>query len=173
MQANPGSEALMDTLGDCIDEHCKALCSGDDPKPSDLPSISFQGTLYVHPSDSIDGANTVWGLEGNPTGATSASGGAANTAAIVGALGGIGTDYAAKVCADLDSKGFDDWYLPARDELNALYDQQATLPGFEPLWYWSSTEEDKDKAFIQNFADGFAHAISKGLLGRVRCVRRN
>ena len=69
--------------------------------------------------------------------------------------------------------GYDDWYLPSRDELDALYKNRAVVGNFEPLWYWASTEDDKDKAWIQNFADGFAHAINKGLLGRVRCVRRN
>ncbi len=40
--------------------------------------------------------------------------GKANTEAIVGQLGiNEGRPYAAKICADMEAFGFDDWYLPS------------------------------------------------------------
>ena len=149
-------------------------CGDDEEEPRlEIRTISFNGTLYVYPQDCISGENTMWGLIRTATGATSATNGAANTATAVSAQGSLGTDYATLICAELVSHGFDDWYLPARDELNALYQNRAAIGTLSSQWYWSSTEEDLDDAWLQNFANGFSHAASKGLLARVRCVRRN
>lgn len=143
---------------------------GSAPGPGELPSIDVSGTLFVHPVDSLDGRNTRWGMAGGVTGATSASDGAANTAAIQRTFGA--GDHAAGVCAALVAYGFDDWYLPARDELQAMHANATALGGFEPLFYWSSTEEDAGSAWVLNFGPGAQSAIDKGLQARVRCVRR-
>lgn len=77
--------------------------------------------------------------------------GKANTAAIVKAQGA--GSYAAKLCDDLVLNGYDDWFLPSKDELNLLYN--AIGKGFsERSWfdsYWSSSEYDSDNAWIQSF----------------------
>lgn len=58
---------------------------------------------------------------------------------------------AAKACKDLVSGGFDDWYLPAREELLALsYHRDAIAASSEP-WDWnivSSTEENNDRIWM-------------------------
>ena len=169
--AHPAGLDLFDAVGTCVQENCSVCLDegGDD----EIRSISFEGTLYVHPQDSIDGLNTVWGLQGTVTGASSPTDGASNTHTVVDNMGVIGIDYAAKICDDLVSHDYDDWYLPSQLELNALYENQVALGGFEPLYYWSSTESDLDNAWIQNFLDGASTAVNKGLLARIRCVRRN
>ncbi len=39
--------------------------------------------------------------------------------------------YAAKLCDDLIYNGFDDWFLPSKDELNLLF---VNLTNFCPAW---------------------------------------
>ena len=54
------------------------------------------------------------------------------------------TSGAARICADLVEGGYDDWYLPSKDELNKLYLNQEAIGGFNPSGhyqaYWSSSE---------------------------------
>ena len=67
--------------------------------------------------------------------------GSANTAAIVAGCTQAG--IAAKICSDLTSGGYSDWYLPSKDELNKVYLQRnaselAFLNNY--AGYWSSSE---------------------------------
>jgi hypothetical protein len=67
--------------------------------------------------------------------------GSANTAAIVAGCTQAG--IAAKICCDLTSGGYSDWYLPSKDELNKVYLQRnaselAFLNNY--AGYWSSSE---------------------------------
>ena len=65
--------------------------------------------------------------------------GATNTTTIVAAQG-AGT-YAASICANLVLGGYDDWFLPSKWELFAMYQLRATIGGFTAnKFYWSSTE---------------------------------
>lgn len=59
-----------------------------------------------------------------------------NTQNIVTATGS--GSYAAKVCLDLNLNGYSDWYLPSKEELYKVY-QNETTNGFSGT-YWSSTE---------------------------------
>lgn len=56
-----------------------------------------------------------------------------------GGNGGFG--WAAQACDALVINGFDDWYLPSRDELHYLYGhlQMNSLGNLENGSYWSST----------------------------------
>lgn len=47
---------------------------------------------------------------------------------------------AAKIAYELDLNGFDDWYLPSKDELNILFDNKEAIGGFADADYWSSSE---------------------------------
>lgn len=59
-------------------------------------------------------------------------------------VSGSPTDsYAAKLCADYELNGYDDWFLPSLDELQEMYVQlhQNNLGSFTAdLNYWSSSE---------------------------------
>jgi hypothetical protein len=80
-------------------------------------------------------------------------------------------------CWDLVAHGYDDWYLPASNELNVLYSNRAAIGNFDTgafslSWYWSSTEQSADFANDRRFFNGSTGVVEKGTLRRVRCVRR-
>jgi hypothetical protein len=67
--------------------------------------------------------------------------GQANTTAIVTSQG-TGS-YAASICNDLIIDGYDDWYLPSKDELYKLYLNKNAVGGFDSgafTYYWSSSK---------------------------------
>ena len=107
-------------------------------------------------------------------------GGAPNTVLIVNQLQNYSSgNYAAKLCKDLVAFGFDDWYLPAEGELNAMYQQLGpTDNGFNGSGditsgsYWSSSEFVDDVAWTQFFDFGVLVYDDKDSLLRCRCVRR-
>ena len=95
--------------------------------------------------------------------------GKANTQAIMiqaNNLGG-GFGWAAQACATFTLNGFDDWFLPSRDELNFMYGNlhMRNLGGFSPDRYWSSTFDRNENSarwwWGINFSDG-GHAIHSG-----------
>jgi len=49
--------------------------------------------------------------------------GRGNTSLIIGAQGT--GEYAASICDELEINGYNDWFLPSKDELNLLYLQKA------------------------------------------------
>jgi hypothetical protein len=61
---------------------------------------------------------------------------------------------AARLCGDLTEGGFSDWYLPSKDELNALYTNRVAIGGFTNDRYWSSSEIDDTNAECQDFSNG-------------------
>ncbi len=138
-----------------------------------MPHVNFNGTLWVHPTDNSGGA--IWGCQGTTTNATSLTNGEQNTTLIVGVCNDA--TIAARKCADLVAYGYSDWYLPAKDELNALFTNRYTLGGFytQPgMVYWSSTESSSVWANAQNFNTGAQSTINqKSGACRVRCVRRD
>ena len=107
--------------------------------------------------------------------------GKANTQKIVSVQGD--GSYAAKLCDDLTINGYDDWFLPSKDELNKMYvnlDLKG-LAGFQPNYYWSSTEYGAKSAWYQDFLDGGQYYIGGDKSGseyydgkpptRVRAIR--
>jgi hypothetical protein len=78
---------------------------------------------------------------------------------------------AAKLCFDLTQGGYSDWFLPSKDELNALYINRVAIGGFANEYYWSSTEVNDFTAWSQNFANNTTTGGNKDTLERVRAVR--
>ena len=111
-----------------------------------------------------------YGTEIGPSAQNTAIGtGAANTAAIVQVLGA--GDYAARLCADLEHGGCNEWFLPSRYELREIYDTLHHIPeplgGFEAEPYWSSSESDHPDrsewaAWGKNFVNGYEGEYNKG-----------
>ena len=108
--------------------------------------------------------------------------GQAATTAIVSHMEGKSiTDTAAQLCDALSHNGFEDWFLPSRDELNAIWDNivdngsgsNSGVGGFAGEYYWSSSEASSNDAWTQNFNNGNQYHLNcnKYLDERVRAVR--
>jgi hypothetical protein len=79
----------------------------------------------------------------------------------------VESNIAASMAIQYESNGFDDWYLPSRDELLEMYysigqgSSNGNLGGFGDNWYWTSTEIDAERAWAFDFADldeiGYKH----------------
>jgi hypothetical protein len=83
--------------------------------------------------------------------------GAVNTTRIIEKQGVTETDYAAGLARAYSGGGYDDWFLPSKNELNEMHKNRDVLEatvGFSVFsdYYWSSTEKDGDWAFQQMFA---------------------
>jgi hypothetical protein len=73
---------------------------------------------------------------------------------------------------DKVANGYDDWYLPSKDELNKLYLNKDAIGGFVGASYWSSTQSTSTNAWFQLFAAGGTQlASSKTLSNSVRAIR--
>jgi hypothetical protein len=123
--------------------------------------------LIVSPAYST-GAKLAWGAqEKQEPGAQCAYDGAANTEALVASA----SDHpAAEFCAGLSIEGHEDYFLPSRRELRALWCAVPEL--FEDGWYWTSTQVSADTAWYQVFSNGHQFNVTKDYEGRVRAVRR-
>jgi len=105
--------------------------------------------------------------------------GSANTDAIINEQGPTETSYAAGLARAYDGGGYDDWFLPSKDELNKMYQNigQGNTLGlgnvgdFANNYYWSSTEFDNNDAWDQNFDNGNQDITNKGYPYYVRAVR--
>mgnify|MGYP006269893893 FL=1 len=73
--------------------------------------------------------------------------------------------YAAAYVGSLVKNGKDDWFLPSKDELNALYDYFAlhARPRMEKVPYWSSSENGPKYSWYQLFQDGTQFTDEHGL----------
>jgi hypothetical protein len=47
--------------------------------------------------------------------------------------------------------GLNDWYLPSRDEVLALYDARGKVPGIDLAWLWTSTRSKSTYAYSVMF----------------------
>jgi len=129
--------------------------------------------------------------------------GAANTDAIIARMNALTptpvttTAYAAGLARGYNGNGFTDWFLPSRDELNAMcnYSRNPTAPdapsvycfgtggtdqnaafragpfGFAADNYWSSSQGGANSAWSQNFGDGFQIFDGKVSTRNVRPAR--
>lgn len=83
-------------------------------------------------------------------------------------------EYAARKCLDYEYRGYDDWYLPSKDELNLMYENlhRNGLGSFADYSYsWSSSVDSARSAWGQFFDNGNQYNSSRDIDGRVRPVR--
>lgn len=118
--------------------------------------------------------SAIWGCSGTSIAGGTSSGigfGLKNTQNIVSTCSTAGT--AAKICSDLVFNGYNDWYLPSKDELYLLYLNKQTIGGFvENGPYWSSSESTHSTASSQNFiGEGNQYVYSKTGSFYVRAIR--
>jgi hypothetical protein len=76
-------------------------------------------------------------------------------------------------CEELILNGYSDWHLPTKEELNALYVNLYPIGvgGFASAYYWSSSENGNDDAWIQHFGNGNQANNGKANASYVRAVR--
>ncbi len=116
--------------------------------------------------------------------------GAANSAALVSKMGNAAyisrsadmttnPNYAAKRCEDYVIGEFDDWFLPSKDELNAMFQNLHSiglggLTGHRSYAYWCSSEHLKYGGYAtwaEFFSSGNFGSYDRGNLYYIRPVR--
>ena len=121
---------------------------------------NVQHGLIAAPTDQ---GKVAWGCHGtyiSGADGTEIGTGNQNTANILS--GCFETNIAAYLCDTLTLGGYNDWFLPSKDELNKLYKNigQGNALGlgnvgvFAINYYWSSTESDYASAWLQIFPNG-------------------
>jgi hypothetical protein len=85
------------------------------------------------------------------------------------------SDRAAQLCTAYRGGGYDDWFLPSKDELDLMYQnlKQRGLGGFSDEWYWSSSQVTDTNSWVQDFRDDDQDTpiYFKFFPNKVRCVR--
>ncbi|HOZ56435.1 MAG TPA: DUF1566 domain-containing protein [bacterium] len=156
------------SAGYCVNSACNTLAVGDTYQGGKVFYLSGGHGLISMTSDTS--ASAQWGCYGSTiSGADSTTDGAQNTIDIVN--GCAEASRAARLCSDLSSGGYTDWYLPAKDQLNTLYTQRAVVGGFTTSNYWSSTENSSNSAWSQYFNLGNQSNNYKNNGFYVRCIR--
>ena len=124
---------------------------------------------------------TAWHTPRTATGAVSSTLGQQNTLAIINKEGHIAS--AAIECYNLVADGYDDWYLPAKDEIedqllpNISIVRQALLDwgGSDALSTWTSTEISANNSFdaiyYQDVVVPHIQRISKHYVRPIRAIR--
>ncbi len=84
-------------------------------------------------------------------------------------------DPAVSAAKNYNGGSLKNWVLPSKDQLNALYTQQATVGGLAVGWYWSSSQSDASNAWFQIVGNGggpaWQYTGNKSYANRVRPVR--
>jgi hypothetical protein len=133
-----------------------------------------EGSRYLEAAPAETEFEAEWGAYGTDVAGTSTEVGSGkqNTRLIIDKLEALGeTGMAAQLCACLNFNGYNDWFLPSKDELDLMYKnlQQKGLGEFGDHFYWFSSQYDYQFAWIQNFGDGNQYKYDKG--GYVRAIR--
>lgn len=174
-----------DITFECADECIEGDVCGGGKVVDSINNIVVVGGGCSAPSGTgcdsgVDSLTDYWDNSGGhyeATGATNTKNGELNIGTLKSIDPALTIYSAAKFCDDLTFNGYDDWYLPALEELqavNALW-QALTLNNFQESCYWSSTEVDQDNASVQDFAVlgvACSNTGSKTELNYLRCTRR-
>ena len=112
-----------------------------------------------------------WGCSGTSISTITSFGtGQTNTTSIVNGCSTSG--IAARICNDLVSGGYSDWYLPSYYELEKLYINRALIGGFSSTYYLSSSQLSSTEVYGINFSDGYGYALGKISALYVRAIRK-
>ncbi len=105
--------------------------------------------------------------------------GAQNTQDIVN--GCPQSNTAARICYNLTSNGYSDWYLPSKDELDEVYNNRTIIaangsPFSSGIWtkYWTSSQRTvsyNELAFCLDFDTGSGSSYTKSSSLHVRAMR--
>jgi len=144
---------------------------------------AFSWTYLEVAPKSTEWKNIQWGKYGTSVSGTGTAigTGKANTDLIVAKLNEApaDSDRAAQLADALSHGGYDDWFLPSKDELNAIWTnlvdngkgRNSGVGGFGAYGYWSSSEGSSLNAWLQSFFLDLQNSFYKDLSTRVRAVR--
>ncbi len=141
------------------------------------PNADADGWIYLEAAASDISSEAAWSNitdseAGDMAKKTEVGTGRDNTAAVKDQTGH--NESAAALCTASEEGGFKDWFLPSKEELNAMHANLFVkqLGGFTEANYWSSSEQDANFAWYQTFGMGFQNFNYKHQKYRVRAVRR-
>ncbi len=138
---------------------------------------------YLKAAPASEDRSINWGVSGTPSvhyGADDAAigAGAANTElAVEGSEAGEGNyefAEAPKAARAMDHGGYDDWFIPSKDELRAMYETlhlEDEIGEFQERRYWSSTEASAQRVYTVDFGDGEPNDVGKGMSHLLRAAR--
>ena len=98
--------------------------------------------------------------------------GSANTVNILNQNGWGYTGIAADSARSYAGGGYSDWYLPSKNELNQLYQIKNQISMPSNLYYWSSSQNDANSAWYQDFQYGSFNIYNKNNHCSVRAIRK-
>ena len=145
----------------------------------------ISGGLTYEMAPNTWGANETTGIQwcsdqsNSVTTSTAVGTGSANTTAMLTSASSFVacTSSAPNAVRAYAGGGLTDWFLPSKDELNAmwLYSQvtgfNTATYGFASVDYWSSSQTNVFDAWFQNLGNGNANNFGKNFTLRVRPVR--
>jgi hypothetical protein len=139
--------------------------------------IEHNGKKYEVLDMTSKGKVTWGGYEEIPLDAAkSESNGAANTKAIIIAVGkNAGYDskpYAAKLCSEAKDGGKEDWYLPSKEESDAIYAFKDKFNVEERGTIWTSTEANGTQAVTKYWYTGAYYNVQKVDEYHYVCIRK-
>jgi len=142
------------------------------------------GWRYLEAAPAETEFRAQWGAyqQDVPGTGTAVGSGKRNTQLIVERLKQLNeSGRAAQLCESLNFDGFNDWFLPSKDELDLMYKnlRQKGLGSFTTTedktnWthiYWSSSQNNNGSAWLQYFSSGDQYVSSKSNTYSVRAVR--
>jgi len=96
-----------------------------------------------------------------------------NTADILAgcASSGIAARLADEYTRTVNGVVYEDWFLPSQDELHQMYAERASVGGFSPNVYWSSSEVDHGRAWVKPFFNDLDAISTKDTPYQLRPVR--
>ncbi len=124
--------------------------------------------------DNGESKRAQWGCTGTEVGETESGIGTGkeNTKKIIVACRTASTSgIAARLCNQATIDGYNDWFLPSKEELNLLYENKEIIGGYEHGYYWSSSEFSADFAWYQHFDFGFQDYLKKDFSYYYRPIR--
>jgi hypothetical protein len=129
--------------------------------------------------DMVSKGKVMWGGYNEEIAADAAkseSNGSSNTKAIVAIVGDNknfeGKPYAAKLCSEATSGGKDDWYLPSKDESDAIYAFKDKFSVEERGTIWTSTEANATQAITKYWYTGAYYNNQKVEEYNFVCIRK-
>jgi hypothetical protein len=132
------------------------------------------GWRYLEAAPASSEFNAQWGAWGHDVAGTQTGigTGRANTTLIVARLAQLDeTGRAAQIASTININGYQDWFLPSREELSQMHSRRTAIGGFSNNWYWSSSQYNTNDAWNQRFFNGGQGNYYKDGQNRVRVVR--